>query len=119
LTKSLMDSGRFSDIQVFDKELESSEMSKYDAVLTFHIPNWGIRIVERSQSELMSSFVEVDAKMVRISTPNVIWDEHNTVLGQNKRTLNSYQNEKEFCRKDIREAVEDAAQSMANILIYR
>jgi len=119
LVKSLTESGLFSEIQVFDKEPDTAQLSKYDAVLIFEISNWGIRIVERGQTELMSSFVELEAKMVHSSTSNVIWDEHDTVLGQKKRTLGSYQNDKESCMKDIQEAAEDSGRRMANILIYR
>jgi hypothetical protein len=119
LIKSLIDSKRFSEVQVFDKELELGEISKYDGLLTFQIPNWGIRLVERGQNELLAAFVEIEAKMVLGTTSNVIWDEHDTVIGQNKRLLSLYQNEQELCRKDLYETAEDAGQRMANILIYR
>ncbi|HKZ57345.1 MAG TPA: hypothetical protein VJ024_06550 [Thermodesulfovibrionales bacterium] len=119
LLESLMNSGRFSDIQIFDKKLESGEISKYDAVITFHIPNWGIRIVERGKTELMSSFVEFETEMIEVRSSNIVWKEHDTVIGQSKRTLSSYQNEKESCRKDVQETAEDAGQRIANILIYQ
>jgi hypothetical protein len=119
LRKTLVDSKRFSDIQVFDKNLDPVEVSRYDAVLTFLIPNWGIRLVERGQNELLATFVELEAKMVPSASTNILWDEHDTVIGQIKRTMGSYQNDKELLRKDIHETVVDAGQRMANILIYR
>lgn len=119
LRQALIDSGKFSEIQVFEKDLEPGEVSKFDAVLKLQIKGWGLRIVERGQQELMSTFIELELKMIRSSTSQIIWDEHETVIGKNKRTLNSYQNEEEACTKDIRETVEDASLRVASILIYR
>jgi hypothetical protein len=119
LKKSLMDSGRFSDVAFFDKDIEPGDASKYDAVLTLQIPRWGVRIVERGQTELVAAFVDVEAKMIKSSTSRVIWDEHDTVIGQSKRALSSYQFEKDLCSKDIQETADDAGQKTANIIIYR
>jgi hypothetical protein len=117
LTKSLMGGGRFSEILVFDKEPEPVEISKYDGILTFRILNWGICIVERGDPDLLASFIQLEARMVHVPTSNLIWDDHDKVIGQNKRPLDSYQKEKESFRKDIQETVEDAGRYMANIVL--
>jgi hypothetical protein len=119
LSKALADSGRFVQVQMFDKDLEANEMAKYDAVLTFRIESWGLRLVQRSQGEAIAAFVELESSMVRTQGGQVLWDAHDTVIGQATYPLGAYQRDGELLRRNIQETLESAGSRMASTLIYQ
>lgn len=118
LDKTLNNSGRFTEIQVFDKELKSTEAQNYDAIATFRIRNWGLRLANRENNQ-MSAFIELEIKMIQTRENKILWDEHEVVLGKSQNTFDSYKKDKDMTLNDIKETVEDTGFRMANKLIYQ
>lgn len=117
LHKALNSAGRFTEIKIFDKELESRNIFQ-DAVVTFRIQNWGIRLADRERDH-MSAFIELEIKMIQTQNNQVLWDEHEVVLGQGRHPFGSYQKNKELLQSDLKVTCEEAGSRMANILIYQ
>ncbi|MFZ2446093.1 MAG: hypothetical protein WAW37_07040 [Syntrophobacteraceae bacterium] len=118
LKNSLSESGRFTETTYFEGESKLEEMSKYDAVVTFQIESWGLRLVERSQGDLMKPYLEVRSRMLSPSG-KTLWDERDVVAGNGRNTLSSYQHERGLLKKDMEEAISEAGRRMALSLIYQ
>lgn len=118
LKEALTEYNRYTDADLLDTELKPEGMSKYDAVVTFQINSWGLRLVERSQGELMKPFVEVHARMV-IPGGQTLWEEREVFAGSGRNSLSAYQYEKGLLKKDMEEAIKGAGRKMAVALIYQ
>lgn len=115
--KTLNDARRFTAIQVFDKEIKSKDVHQYDAVVTFSIQNWGLRLADR-ENDKMAAFIELEVKMIQTSDGRVIWDEREVVLGNGRHPFELYQEDKQLVQNDLEETVEEAGFRTANLLIY-
>ena len=118
LCKTLKEAGRFDEVKVFDKELESKDISRHDAVVTFIMKYCGVRVAERETDQL-ASFVELEITMIQTHDNQTLWDEHEVVLGKGRYSFDSYKGDKELLQNDLKETVETAGFSMASRLIYQ
>jgi adenosine deaminase len=103
-------------VEVLDKEPASTAISKYDAILTFRVVSWGIRLIQE-EPDLMSPFIELEVKMVYVPTSKVLWDDCDKYIGQNRFPLHAYQNQKELCKKEIQETIVDVVEYISRMLL--
>jgi hypothetical protein len=114
---SLSQYNRFTETVFFENELKQEDASKYDAVVTFTIESWGLRLMERSQGDLMKPYLEIHSRMLN-SKGQTLWDERDILAGNGRNSLSSYQYEKGLFQKDMEEAIKEAGRKMAINLIY-
>ncbi len=115
---ALSEYNRFPDAVYLDHELKVEEVKNYDAVASFEILSWGLRLAERSQGDLLKPFLEIHAQLVD-AKGNKLWDETDVLTGHGRSSLSSYQNDHELFMKDMEEAIQDAGRKMAVSLIYQ
>lgn len=118
LCKTLKDAGRFDEVKVFDKELDSEDISRHDAVVTFNMKYCGVRMANRETDQL-ASFIELEIMMIQTHDNQTLWDEHEVALGKGRHSFYSYKGNKELLQNDLKETAESAGFSMANRLIYQ
>lgn len=118
LCKTLKEVGRFDEVKVYDKEPDPKDVSSHDAVVTFAMKSWGVRVAERETDQL-ASFVELEITMIQTRDNQTLWDEHEVVLGKGRYSFDSYKGDKELLQNDLKETVETAGFSMASRLIYQ
>jgi hypothetical protein len=115
--KTLTESGQFEGAQIFDRHLGGNEISKYDAVLTLTINDWGLRLPSQSE-ERLAGFLELEAKMSRSKDNQVLWDEHDTILGQRRHFFSEYKADGSMFRSEIEETVKTAGARAATKIAY-
>lgn len=116
--KSLIEYNRFTDAVFLDQNPKPEEAGNYDAVVSFEILNWGLRVAERSQGDLLKPFMEIHAQLID-SKGKKLWDEKDVVVGHGRQSLSSYQTDRELFKKDMEEAIQNAGRKMAVSLIYQ
>lgn len=116
---TLKENGRFTDVKLLDQESMTEGATDYDAVATLKIDQWGLRLTERSQGDLMKPFVEVNAKLIRTANQQVLWDEQDVFAGRSGQSLSAYQHEADLLGKDMEEAISEAGRRVAMTLIYQ
>lgn len=117
--KTLKENGRFTEIKLLSPETASKEATLYDAVATLKIDQWGIRLAERSQGDLMKPFLEIDAKLTLTANQQVLWEEKDVYAGHSAHPYSSYQHEAALLSNDMEEAIEDTGRRVATTLIYQ
>lgn len=115
---ALSEYNRFTDAVFLDHELKAEDVKSYDAVVSFEILSWGLRLAERSQGDLLKPFLEIHAQLVD-AKGNKLWDETDVLVAHGRNSLSSYQNDHELFKKDMEEAIQDAGRRMAVSLIYQ
>ncbi|MGA3115370.1 MAG: hypothetical protein ABSF90_13180 [Syntrophobacteraceae bacterium] len=115
---ALSEYNRFTDAVFLDHELKAEDVKSYDAVVSFEILSWGLRVVERSQGDLLKPFLEIHAQLVD-AKGNKLWDETDVLVGHGQSSLANYQYDHELFNKDMEEAIQDAGRKMAVSLIYQ
>lgn len=116
--RTLKESGRLTDVHVLEKEPDATESRNYDALIAVRIKDWGLRLPAPTGSEQLAAFVEFQATMVRPTTRETLWDEHDTVLGQGRYGLGAYREDTNLLRRELNEAIEGAGYRMAVHLLY-
>jgi hypothetical protein len=111
-------STRFEKVYMVPEASQKAGLSDYDAVVTFTIATWGLRLVERDNDKV-AAFVELDVEMVRGTDKKVIWDQREVIVGDRRETLATYTADGEALRKELRETIKRAGFQMANTLIYQ
>jgi hypothetical protein len=116
--KTLRESQKPIEVTLVDKELQADEAKKYDAVLTLTIQDWGLRVPAASQADDLAAFVDIAAKMVMTKGDLVLWDEHDTVLGQGRQAFAAYQQDGAMLRAELKDTMETAGARLAGRLAY-
>jgi hypothetical protein len=116
--KPLLESTRFDKIYIVPDASQKVDLSDYDAVVTFTIDRWGLRLVER-ETESVSAFVEMDVKMVRAKDKKTIWDQREVIVGDRRENFMTYKTNGEMLRNELRDTIKKAGAQMANALVYQ
>lgn len=116
--KAIRESQRPIDATLVEKALSTEEARRYDAVLTLTIQDWGLRLPAASESDRLAGFIEVAARMVMPRGDQILWDEHDTVLGQGRHAFAAYQEDAALLRGELTETIETAGGRLAARLVY-
>lgn len=114
---ALEQNARFEKIFVVDDPKEPLALGEYDAVVTFTIKQWGLRLVEQRQ-DAMAGFMEIDMK-VQDAAKKAIWDERHVVIGQGREYLRKYMTDASLVQNELKQTIQDAGMRMSNLLIYQ
>lgn len=117
--KTLKENGRFKEVTLLALDAQPKEIALYDAVATLKIDQWGIRLAERSQGDLMKPFLTIDAKLTLTANQQVLWEEKDVYAGHSAHPYSSYQHEASLLSRDLEEAIEDTGRRLAATLIYQ
>jgi len=112
----LNNSKKFEKVYITSGE-NKKELSDYDAVLTFTINRWGLRLVER-ENEKLSAFVELKAEMVSAKEKKPVWDERQVIVGNKRQTVAEFTADSNMLNSELQDAIKKAGTQMSNALIY-
>lgn len=115
--ETLKSSGRVA-VDVADSEAGLQALTGHDAIVRLTIKEWGVRLPNPSISDQMAAFVAVQARMSRVGSQDMLWDEHEVALGRGRHELSQYQSDATLLRNELTETVHDAGYRLANHLIY-
>jgi len=96
---------------------QKTNLSEYDAVLTFTIDRWGLRLIELG-TEKLAGFVKVYAKMVNTKDKKIIWKQKELIIGERRETVSTYTTNSEMLRNEMRETIKKTGFQMANALMF-
>ena len=116
-SQAMKQAGKDKDVQLFDQVPDSTETTKFDAVLTFKINYWGLRLANRDE-ERLAPFVELQTKLIRSADSQPLWDMHDTFLGQKRAYLSDYKEDGAMLRNEMKETIANAGTRMAIKIIY-
>jgi hypothetical protein len=116
-SQAVKDGGRQDDVQLFEKVLDSTESKKFDAVLTFDIKNWGLRLPNRDE-ERLAPFIELETTLIRSTDGRTLWNMHDTFLGQKRTYFSDYKEDGSMLRNEMKETIANAGARMATKIIY-
>lgn len=116
-TQRLKDSGRQNDIRLLDAPPDENATKTFDAVLTFNIKTWGLRLANRDE-ERLAPFVEVETILRRSSDGHTLWNMHDTFLGQKRAYFSDYKENAAMFRNEMKDTVANAGARMAMRIIY-
>jgi hypothetical protein len=116
-SQTLKNSGRQTDIQLFEKVPDESQTNNFDAVLTFNIKNWGLRLANRDEARL-APFIELETTLIRARDNQTLWNMHDTFLGQKRSHFAEYKEDGPMLRNEIKETIANAGARMATRIIY-
>jgi hypothetical protein len=108
---------RQSDIQVFEELPDETEIKKFDAVLTFDIKNWGLRLPKQDEEQL-APFIELQTTLIRSSDKLTLWNMHDTFLGQKRTYFSDYKENGPMLRDETKETIANAGTRMATRIMY-
>ena len=116
LRQALQASGRFAAIETPPAAPEGSAARAYDAILVVRVPTWGLLVAQR-EPPLLTSFAEVEAKLTRVRTGEVLWQSSvNRFLGTAQQPLDAYRRDAELTRQELTESFETAGRFLAKEL---
>ncbi len=115
---NISSASRFETVQILSKKPDKNTQSQFDAIVTFEIEKWGLRLVEREADEL-AGFVELNMNMTTTADSKTIWDQRHVIMGQGRERLTTYSHNSELLRNELRQTIEQAASRMINLLIYQ
>jgi hypothetical protein len=116
-SQTLKNSARQTDIQLFEKVPDESQTKNFDAVLTFDIRTWGLRLANRDD-ERLAPFIELETTLIRARDNQTLWNMHDTFLGQKRSYFAEYKEDGPMLRNEMKEAIGNAGARMANKIIY-
>lgn len=114
--EALKSSGRL-EVDVVDSE-RAREGRSHDAVIRLTINDWGIRLPSRAISDQLAAFAEIQARMTRGSSQELLWDEHEVSLGNGRHDLAAYRQDGALLRSELTDMLQSAGFRLANLLIY-
>jgi hypothetical protein len=115
--QTLQASGRRNDVYLLEATPDNKESKNFDAVLTFNVLSWGLRLPNRDD-ERLAPFIELEITMNRYSDNQTLWNMHDTFLGQKRSYFSEYKDDGSMLRKELRETVANAGARMATKIIY-
>jgi hypothetical protein len=111
------DSNHFEKVYIQVDTNQKTNLSDYDAAITFTIDRWGLRLVER-EADKVAAFVELEAKMVRTKDKRTIWNQREVIVGSRKETVAAFSADSNMLCEEMHETIQKAGLQMANALIY-
>jgi len=114
----LLKSEKYEKVYIVPDANQKKDLSGYDAVVTFTIDKWGLRLVEREASNV-AAFVELDIKMVKTKDSKTIWDQREVIVGDRREGFLMFSNNSELLRGELKETIKKAGFQMSNSLIYQ
>lgn len=115
---SLQLNSRFETVQILPDKSDKQTQSQFDAVVTFEIQKWGLRLIDR-ETDKLSGFVELNMHMTTTADNKTIWDQRHVIIGQGRERLSTYSLNAELLRNELRQTIEQAGSRMVNLLIYQ
>lgn len=112
----LNDSRRFASVDVFNDQISSEKVKRYEAVIRFTISKWGVQLVDEGVVTLRP-FIEIEAEMIRSSNNSVIWKERQMFVNKLGHTFEFYVENKMVLQEEIREATVKVSQRMAQLIL--
>lgn len=112
---SLRESGRY-EVVVLDKDPGAA--APYDAIAEFRIEEWGVRLATPADPGRLAGFVTLQARLARSGSDDVLWREHDTVLGQQRLDLWTLRSEEALLRTELQAVALDAGRRMALRMLY-
>jgi len=98
-------------------------LSDYDAVVTFTIDRWGLRLMELANknpaADKLAGFVKVYAKMVSTKDEKIIWKRKELVDGERRETVSAYTTNSEMLHNELKDTIKKAGVRMSNALIQQ
>jgi hypothetical protein len=114
--EALRSSGRIAvDLVESEAALQGTE---HDAVVRLAIKDWGVRLPQRAISDDLAAFAEIETRMTRGRSADVVWDEHEVALGGRRHALSTYGHDAALLRRELTEMLERAGYRLANLLVY-
>ena len=113
---ALKSSGRL-DVQIVDAE-RALQPTEHEVFIQLTIKDWGVRLPSRAISEHLAAFAEIQARMTRGRSPDVLWDEHEVALGSGRHDLAAYRLDAGLLRTELTDMLQSAGYRLANLLIY-
>jgi hypothetical protein len=90
----------------------------HDAIIRLTIKDWGVRLPSRAISDKLAAFAEIEARMTRGRSQEVLWDEHEVSLGNGRHELAAYRQDAVLLRGELTEMLQGAGYRLATLLIY-
>ena len=115
--QTLQASGRRNDVYLLEATPDNKESKNFDAVLTFKVLSWGLRLPNRDE-ERLAPFIELEITLNRYSDNQTLWNMHDTFLGQKRSYFSDYKEDGAMLRKELTETVANAGARMATKIIY-
>ena len=115
--QTLKVSGRPNNVHLLEALPDDNESKDFDAVLTFNVLTWGLRLPNRDE-ERLAPFIELETTLRRASDNQTLWSMHDTFLGQKRTFFADYKEDGPMLRKELKETVASAGARMANKIIY-
>jgi hypothetical protein len=110
-------SGGRIDVEVVDSERVLAGKS-HDAIIRLTVNDWGVRLPSRAISDQLAAFAEIQARMTRAGSQEILWDEHEVSLGNGRHDPSAYQQDPGLLRRELTDMLESAGFRLANLLIY-
>lgn len=114
--EALKGSGRLQ-VEVVDSE-RTLQGQDYDAVIHLTVKEWGVRLPSRAISDKLAAFAEIQARMTRARSQDMLWDEHEVSLGNGRHDLEAYRADAALLRGELTDMLQSAGYRLANLLIY-
>ena len=113
----LKKSTRFETVNILSDANQKTNLSDYDATVTFTINRWGLRLVEREANNV-AAFVEVESKMVTSKSKKPVWENREVIIGSRKETPQTFAADGKMLREELQATIKKAGLQMSNVLIY-
>jgi hypothetical protein len=104
-------------VSLLDTPPNDDESKNFDAVLTFDIKTWGLRLPNQNE-ERLAPFIELETTLRRSSDNQTLWNMHDTFLGQKRTYFSEYKEDGPMLRKELKDTVASAGSRMAMKIIY-
>lgn len=114
----LQDNDRFEKVYLAEKQPIAELLNEYDAVVTFTINQWGLRLVEQNK-DIMACFVEIMIAVQDASTRKQVWSERHVVIGQGRDYLRHYMSDAGLLQNELKQTIQETGVRMSNLLIYQ
>jgi hypothetical protein len=115
--QTLKVSGRQNNVYLLQAPPDDNESKNFDAVLTFNVVTWGLRLPNRDE-ERLAPFIELETTLRRSSDNQNLWNMRDTFLGQKRTFFSDYKEDGPMLRKEMKETVANAGARMATKIIY-
>jgi hypothetical protein len=84
--QTLKAGGKQDNVYLLEAPPQNNEGKNFDAVLTFNVLSWGLRLPNRDE-ERLAPFIELETTLNRYSDNQTLWNMHDTFLGKSAVTF--------------------------------
>jgi hypothetical protein len=113
---ALEESKQFDSIQLFDNDQDQQIAQKFDAVVNYRLMRLGARPKETGNQRIVL-FIDFEISMKRTSDKGLIWNDRQTVILDERRTLEDYQLQNGLIVTDLNELINKAGARLAMLLV--